>query len=94
VKRIRAHEKVDADRGRLAVMRGPVLFCAEGVDNGGKAYGLTLPADATFAETTFAIGGESFPMLSTGGAKLVPYCTWGNRQPGNDLQCWFSAKDK
>jgi len=91
VKRIRAHEKVDADRGRLAVMRGPVLFCAEGVDNGGKAYGLALPADAAFAETTFAIGGETFPMLTTDDAKLVPYCIWGNRQPGNDLQCWFKT---
>jgi len=51
VKRIKAHDKVSADRGKLAVEKGPIVYCAEGVDNGGKAYAATLPADATFSET-------------------------------------------
>ena len=90
VKRIRAHAKVEADKGRLAVERGPIVYCAEGCDNGGKAYAATLPADATFADDTVTIGGKAFPALkASNGLKLIPYCIWGNRQPGNDLQCWF-----
>ena len=23
------------------------------------------------------------------GLKLIPYCLWNNREPGNELQCWF-----
>ena len=90
VKRIRAHEQVAADRGRLAVMRGPILYCAEGVDNGGKAYGAALPADATFVDETLTIGDKAFPALrASNGLRLIPYCLWGNREPGNELQCWF-----
>jgi DUF1680 family protein len=29
------NEKVEANRGRIAVTRGPLVYCAEGVDNGG-----------------------------------------------------------
>ena len=28
-----AREEVEADKGRIAVERGPVVYCAEGVDN-------------------------------------------------------------
>jgi len=91
VKRIRANEKVAADRGRLAVERGPVVYCAEGFDNGGKAYGASLPADATFEDTTIPIGDKTFPALkASNGLVLIPYFLWGNREPGNELQVWFS----
>ena len=94
VKRIRAHEKVEADRGRLAVERGPIVYCAEGCDNGGKAYDAVLPADATFEDDTIAIGGKTYPALkASNGLKLIPYCIWGNREPGNELQCWFKGRE-
>lgn len=90
VRRIKAHEKVKSNRGRLAVMRGPVLYCAEGIDNGGCAFKAIVPADATFAEGEIAIGGERFTSLkSSNGVVLVPYCVWGNREPGNDMHTWF-----
>jgi DUF1680 family protein len=44
--RVLAHEKVEADRGRVAVERGPIVYCAEGVDHGGTALNLVLPDDA------------------------------------------------
>ena len=90
VKRIRAHEKVEADRGRLAVEKGPIVYCAEGCDNGGRAFEATLPEGATFADDSIAIGDKTYPALkASNGLKLVPYCLWGNRQPGNELQVWF-----
>ena len=24
--------------------------------------------------------------------KLIPYCLWGNREPGNEMQVWFREK--
>ena len=93
VKRIRAHEKVEADRGRLAVERGPIVYCAEGCDNGGKAYDAILPADATFTDDKITIGDKTFPSLkASNGLKLIPYCLWGNREPGNEMQVWFREK--
>ena len=93
VRRIRAHEKVAADRGRLAVERGPILYCAEGADNAGGLLDARLPADATFAVEEFVIGDRKFPALrASNGLLLVPYCLWGNRKPGNEMQTWFLEK--
>ena len=90
VKRIRAHEKVEADRGRLAVERGPIVYCAEGCDNGGRAYDAVLPADVTFAEEPLRVGNATFVALrASNGLRLVPYCIWDNREPGNEMQVWF-----
>jgi DUF1680 family protein len=44
VRRVVASEKVSADRGRVALQRGPVVYCAEWPDNpAGKVRNLLLP---------------------------------------------------
>ena len=43
VRRVASHDGVTGNRGRVAVERGPLVYCAEGADNGGKALALTLP---------------------------------------------------
>jgi hypothetical protein len=35
IRRAVAHEKVEEDKSRVALERGPVVFCVEGIDNGG-----------------------------------------------------------
>ena len=46
IRRIQAHPKVAAGRGRVAIQRGPIVYCLEAVDNGGKVFNLALPRDA------------------------------------------------
>jgi DUF1680 family protein len=46
VERVYAHPKVKADVGRVALQRGPVVYCLEGVDNGGEPRSFALPRDA------------------------------------------------
>jgi len=46
VKRIVAHPEVKEDRGKTAIARGPIIFCAEGVDHQGHVLDLYLPEDA------------------------------------------------
>jgi len=92
VRRIKAHDKVEADKGRLAVERGPIVYCAEGADNGGKAFDAVIPADAAFTDGTVEIGGKAYPSLkSSSGVTLIPYCLWDNRKPGNEMQTWFAT---
>lgn len=47
VRRVASHELVEANTGRVALERGPVVYCAEAVDNGGQVFNLVLPDDAT-----------------------------------------------
>jgi hypothetical protein len=47
VRRIVANDNVAADRGRTAIQRGPLVYCAEWPDNpGGRVRNLVLPEDA------------------------------------------------
>jgi len=46
MRRLLSHEKVEANVGRVALQRGPIVYCAEGIDNGGHVLNLVLPDDA------------------------------------------------
>ena len=43
VRRIIAHPNVEADRDKLALQRGPIVFCFEWPDNDGKVLNLVIP---------------------------------------------------
>lgn len=46
VERVVADPRVEADRGRVALQRGPLVYCLEGQDNGGSACDRVLPSGA------------------------------------------------
>jgi DUF1680 family protein len=47
VRRVAANEKVEADRQRVALQRGPIVYAAEWADNpGGKVRNLLLPTES------------------------------------------------
>jgi DUF1680 family protein len=58
-RRVLAHRKVEADRGRAAVERGPIVYCIEGADHHGKVLDIWLPDDAalTAAHQPDLLGG-------------------------------------
>lgn len=91
VRRVVAHEAVLNLRGRVALERGPVVYCAEGVDNGGKALHLGLP-DSALLRAEFApntLGGATI-IRATGRTPLtaIPYALWANRGAG-EMTVWL-----
>jgi DUF1680 family protein len=46
VRRVVADPRVEADAGMVALERGPLVFCVEGVDNGGNVLDLVVPDSA------------------------------------------------
>jgi DUF1680 family protein len=46
IERIEAHPSVKANAGRVAFQRGPIVYCLEAVDNGGRVKHLAVPRDA------------------------------------------------
>lgn len=50
VRRVIANDNVMDDRGKFAIERGPIVFCAEGVDNNdGHVLNMVIPDDAPLA---------------------------------------------
>ncbi|WP_369297245.1 glycoside hydrolase family 127 protein [uncultured Neglectibacter sp.] len=49
-KRVWANQNVREDAGRVAVQRGPMVFCLEEADNGKDLHRILLPRDSKFTE--------------------------------------------
>ena len=63
VRRVVAHERVADDAGRVALQRGPLVYCFEGVDHAGKVFSLSVPDDV-------ALGAQFHPEL-LGGVTVI-----------------------
>ena len=99
IRRVYAHEKVEEDRGKVALMRGPIVYCLEAVDHDGADVArLTLPRDADLrAEhrpellggvtvlTGKALADGQQPIALT----AVPYYAWCNREKG-PMTVWIN----
>ena len=86
VRRIKAHDAVKNDRGRLAVERGPILYCAEGVDNDGRVLDKVLAADAVFTHTTCNVLGNVYPALTAPAVSLRRGLRSGVRKEATTLK--------
>jgi hypothetical protein len=49
VKQVVANEKVKDNIGKIAIERGPIVYCAEFVDNNGLASNLVVPENQNFS---------------------------------------------
>jgi hypothetical protein len=89
VHRVYAHENVQDDKGRVALMRGPIVYCLEGVDHpGADLSGLALPRASELAaeHREGLLGGVTVirgQALADGERPIaltaVPYHAWQNR---------------
>ncbi|GAB4000139.1 glycoside hydrolase family 127 protein [Spirosoma daeguense] len=48
VRQVAARKEVKADQDRIALQRGPLVYCVEGVDNADKVWNLLVPAQPSF----------------------------------------------
>ena len=105
VRRVAANEAVEEDRGRVAVERGPLVYCAEGPDNDGRVSNLVLPngtvltaeARPDLLNGVVVIKGEAEALREKGGkiiaekktVTLIPYYSWANRGR-SEMTVWLA----
>lgn len=53
VRRTLANELVKADKGRVSIERGPIVYCIEGVDNNDKVLNAVFPDNASITAGTY-----------------------------------------
>lgn len=91
VRRVRAHPNVEADRDRVALMRGPILYCFEAADNPFDVLKLSLPKgaslkvehqDALLGGVTVFHGQGLIEGKTAVNMTAIPYYVWSNRQAG------------
>jgi hypothetical protein len=89
-------DRVEANRNRVAVTRGPLVFCAEEADNG-PVQALALPGGGMKGLAGVELGGEvgvidlaghdvvsiTLPAAGEKRIALIPYYAWNNRGEGS-----------
>ncbi len=100
VRKVLANEKVKDDRDKIALVRGPVVYCAEGADNDMEVLKLNIPDNAELKSEyrrdllngLFVIEGK---VSSKSGEEkeltAIPYYAWSHRGPGK-MAVWLRRK--
>ncbi len=97
VRRVLADDRVIEDRGKVALERGPLVYCAEGIDNDGAALDLVVPDGASFSveRRPDLLGGITVLRAAVSSRQgrprpltAVPYYAWANRGAG-EMAVWF-----
>jgi uncharacterized protein len=97
IRQVRANSLAKEDRDRVALQRGPLVYCAEWIDNDSHALGLMLPTGTalkTESEPDLFGGVEtikgSATVLGLGERPFtaIPYHAWNNRGMG-EMQVWI-----
>jgi DUF1680 family protein len=63
VRMIRADGKVAACSGRVAIERGPIVYCSEGFDNAERVLSKSILLDTDFEMSTCDILGNAYPTI-------------------------------
>jgi DUF1680 family protein len=100
VRRVAADDRVADDRGKVALERGPLVYCAEAIDNDGSALGLIVPDEARFEveQRPDLLGGVAVLRAAVSSRDgrprrltAIPYYAWSNRGPG-EMAVWFARQ--
>ncbi len=55
INQISARNELEIDNDRIAIQRGPIVYCIEGADNNGKAWNIISSLDAEFKTEDFNV---------------------------------------
>ena len=107
VRRVVANRNIAPDAGRVAVERGPLVYCAEWVDNSGYASNLVLEDAAVLSPEVrpdllggvTVITGEATAYRQRSGKTigekqrltLIPYYAWAHRGNG-EMAVWLARE--
>jgi DUF1680 family protein len=102
VRRVYAHPEVKNAHGRVALQRGPFVYCLESVDNSGLLESYSLAADSPLTAKhrpdllrgITVVGGTATAKTQTSRSEKVqftaiPFYAQNNRQPGAEMRVWL-----
>lgn len=61
---VQARDSLKQDNNRIAIQRGPIVYCVEGADNNGKAWNIIIPHDTEFETIDYRVLTENVKALT------------------------------
>ena len=87
IRRVFSHDGVAGNRGRVALERGPLVYCFEGADNGGNVSSVEIGEKTSLRPAARANAGADVLTLNAGKYTAIPYYAWSHRGPG-EMAVW------
>ena len=102
VQQVAASQKLKDDQGKVALQRGPIVYCAEWADNNGRVSNIELTPKTALVPSykpdllngVMVLTGTALKKdsantsIKTGNATFIPYYSWANRGKG-EMMVWF-----
>lgn len=96
IRELQSRPEVSENIGRIAIQRGPLVYCIEGTDNAGTVSELTVSDTPNYQVEELQILDERVLAVRFSGNKAgeaksvlaIPYYTWANRGP-NEMRVWI-----
>ena len=93
---IRGNPEAKDQQNKIAIMRGPLVYCLEQIDNATNIFDLTFPSDVALSEEEspllngiVTLKGHAFDTTGRGANfTAVPYNVWSNRKP-TSMRIWI-----
>lgn len=89
IRRVVAHSQVLDCQGKAALERGPLVYAAEGIDNGGHALNIVVPDDLQLAAEHRPDLLNGITVITGSSFMAIPYYAWSHRGIG-EMAVWFS----
>ena len=95
IRKVKSNTSVQDNTNKIAFERGPIVYCAEEVDNKNLSK-MSMPSDLSLQNKRQNIAGQSVTVL-TGKIKqddltLIPYYMWSNRGV-NTMKVWLPVEN-
>ena len=99
VRKVVSHELVAANKGKMALERGPLVYCAEESDNPDGVLNLAIHKDGTFEyvfdselfEGLGKIEGKAVSAEKEVDFTAIPYYAWAHREMG-EMSVWLDTE--
>ncbi|MGI4021867.1 MAG: glycoside hydrolase family 127 protein [Janthinobacterium lividum] len=104
VRKVISNNIIAEDAGKVALQRGPLMYCAEWTDNNGQVSNIVIPKNTVFTPAYHqellngltVLNGQVLKTDSADKSKTqtvaltaIPYYSWANRGKG-EMQVWFT----
>lgn len=92
IRKVVSHELVAANEGKIALERGPLVYCSEEVDNPKGVLGIQIPEEGEELNYSFdseLLGGIG--KINGQTITAVPYYSWAHREIG-EMSVWLKQK--
>ena len=85
------NENVKEIAGKVAIERGPIVYCAEQIDNNDEVLTKNISTESNFTPNFVASELQGVvKLVSDDGFTLVPYYAWSHRGLG-EMAVWFNS---